>query len=175
LGGLFLFSYKIQLSFSSIIDIIKFMSVIMNLEARINEELKNAMKNQDKVRIDALRSIRSAIIEFNKSGVGHEMTEDEGLKILNSLAKKRKESIDLFIKGNRPDLAEKEQAELAVIQEFLPKQMDDSEIETELKQMIAEMNAGSKDFGKVMGAAMKKFSGRADGAKVQSILKTLLS
>lgn len=151
------------------------MSFVMNLEAKINEELKNAMKNQDKVRIDALRSIRSAIIEFNKSGAGHEMTDEEGIKILNSLAKKRKESIELFVKGNRPDLAEKEQAELAVIQEFLPKQMDDSEIETELKKIIVEMNATSKDFGKVMGAAMKKFSGRADGSKVQTILKTLLN
>jgi len=147
----------------------------MNLETKINEELKIAMKNQDKIRIDALRSIRSAIIEFNKSGVGHEMTEEDSIKILNSLAKKRKESIEMFNKGNRPDLAEKEQAELMVIQEFLPKQMDDSEIEIELKKIIAEMNATSKDFGKVMGTAMKKFSGRADGSKVQSILKTLLN
>lgn len=147
----------------------------MNLEARINEELKNAMKSQDKVRIDALRSIRSAIIEFNKSGIGHAMTEEEEIKLLNSLAKKRKEAIEMYEKGNRPDLLEKEQAELKVIQEFLPQQLDENQIESELKNIITEMNATQKDFGKVMGAAMKKFAGRADGAVVQSILKKLLN
>lgn len=147
----------------------------MNLEAKINEELKNAMKNQDKVRIDALRSIRSAIIEFNKSGADHKMTEDEGIKMLNSLAKKRKEAIEMYEKGNRPDLMEKEQLELKVIQEFLPQQLDEVAIEVELKAMITEMNATAKDFGKVMGAAMKKFAGRADGSQVQTILKNLLN
>ncbi len=147
----------------------------MNLEAIINDELKNAMKNQDKVRIDALRSIRSAIIEFNKSGADHEMTEDEAIKILNSLAKKRKESIEMFEKGNRPDLMEKEKAELKIIQEFLPQQLDEVQIEKELKALISEMNATSIDFGRLMGAAMKKFAGRADGSQVQTILKNLLN
>lgn len=147
----------------------------MNLELKINEELKNAMKNQDKVRMDALRSIRSAIIEFNKSGADHEMTEDEGIKMLNSLAKKRKEAIEMYEKGNRPDLMEKEQAELVVIQEFLPQQLDDATIEAELKVLISEMNATAKDFGRLMGAAMKKFAGRADGSQVQTILKNLLN
>lgn len=147
----------------------------MNLEAKINEELKNAMKNQDKVRMDALRSIRSAIIEFNKSGVDHEMTEDEGFKMLNSLAKKRKEAIEMYEKANRLDLMEKEQSELLVIQEFLPQQLDDTTVEAELKQMISETNATAKDFGRLMGAAMKKFAGRADGSRVQTILKNLLN
>jgi len=147
----------------------------MNLELKINEELKNAMKNQDKVRMDALRSIRSAIIEFNKSGADHEMTEEEGIKMLNSLAKKRKEAIEMYEKGNRLDLMEKEQAELVVIQEFLPQQLDDGTVEAELKLMISEMNATAKDFGRLMGAAMKKFAGRADGTQVQTILKNLLN
>lgn len=147
----------------------------MNLELKINEELKNAMKNQDKVRMDALRSIRSAIIEFNKSGSNHEMTEDEGIKMLNSLAKKRKEAIEMYEKANRLDLMEKEQAELLVIQEFLPQQLDDTTVEAELKQMISETNATAKDFGRLMGAAMKKFAGRADGSRVQTILKNLLN
>lgn len=147
----------------------------MSFEAKINEELKNAMKNQDKVRIDALRSIRSAIIEFNKSGVDHDMTEEEGIKLLNSLAKKRKEAIEMYEKGNRLDLMEKEQLELKVIQEFLPQQLDDAAIELELKAMISEMNATAKDFGRLMGTAMKRLSGRADGNKVQTILKNLLN
>lgn len=147
----------------------------MNLEAKINEELKNAMKNQDKIRIDALRSIRSSIIEFNKSGVGRQMTDDEEIKLLNSLAKKRKEAIEMYEKGNRMDLMEKEKSELMIIQEFLPQQLDANTIETELKSIITEMNATAKDFGKVMGAAMKKFAGRADGSEVQTILKNLLN
>ncbi len=147
----------------------------MNIEERINEELKAAMKNQDKIRIDALRSIRSAIIEFNKSGADHPMTDDEALKMLNTLAKRRKEAIEMFEKGNRPELRDKEAAELAVIQEFLPKQLDEAEIEETLKLLIAEMNATQKEMGRVMGSAMKKFAGKADGTVVQSILKRLLS
>ncbi len=146
----------------------------MNFEEKINEELKNAMKNQDKVRIDAIRSIRSAIIEFNKSGSGKEMTQDEEIKLLNSLAKKRKESIEMYSKGNRPELAEKEAQELAIIQEFLPKQLNDDEAKEIIQKLIAENNATAKDFGKMMGLAMKMLSGKYEGAKVQAILKELL-
>ncbi|MGB9702060.1 MAG: GatB/YqeY domain-containing protein [Candidatus Kapaibacteriota bacterium] len=146
----------------------------MNFEEKINEELKNAMKNQDKVRIDAIRSIRSAIIEFNKSGSGKEMTQDEEIKLLNSLAKKRKESIEMYNKGNRPELAQKEAQELAIIQEFLPKQLNDDEAKEIIQNLIAENNARAKDFGKMMGLAMKMLSGKYEGAKVQAILKELL-
>jgi uncharacterized protein YqeY len=146
----------------------------MNLEQKITEELKSAMKAQNKVRIEAIRSIRSAIIEFNKSGIGHEMTEEEGLKMLNTLAKRRKESIEMFEKGNRPELAEKERLELAIIQEFLPKQLTEEEATVIIKNLITEQNATAKDFGKVMGMTMKLLSGKFDGAKVQSILKELL-
>lgn len=146
----------------------------MNFEEKINQELKNAMKNQDKVRIDAIRSIRSAIIEFNKSGSDKEMTQDEEIKLLNSLAKKRKESIEMYSKGNRPELAEKEAQELAIIQEFLPKQLNDDEAKEIIQKLIAENNATAKDFGKMMGLAMKMLSGKYEGAKVQAILKELL-
>ncbi len=147
----------------------------MNIEERINEELKTAMKDQDKVRMDVLRSIRSGIIEFNKSGADHPMTDDEALKMLNTLAKRRKESIEMFEKGNRPELRDKEAAELVIIQEFLPKQLDEAEIEATIKDLIVEMNASQKDMGRVMGSAMKKFAGKADGTVVQNILKRLLS
>jgi hypothetical protein len=146
----------------------------MNLEETINEELKTAMKNQDKVRLDAIRSIRSAILEFNKSGIGRAMTSEEELKLLNSLAKKRKESIEMYEKGNRPELAEKESQELKVIQEFLPKQLSDEEVQSIIKKVIAENNPTAKDFGKIMGLVMKQVSGKYDGSKIQAILKELL-
>ena len=147
----------------------------MSLEIKINEELKSAMKAQDRIRMDALRSIRSAIIEFSKSGVGREMTEEEELKMLNMLAKRRKESIEMFEKGNRPELAEKEKLELAIIQEFLPKQLTEEEVIVLLKNLIAENNATAKDFGKMMGMSMKLVSGKFDGSKVQQILKDILA
>jgi hypothetical protein len=146
----------------------------MKFEEKINEELKNAMKNQDKVRMDTIRSIRSAIIEFNKSGSGQEMTEEDGIKLLNSLAKKRKESIEMYTKGNRLELAEKEAQELAIIQEFLPKQLDDEEAKKMIQKLIADNNATAKDFGKMMGLSMKLLSGKYEGSKVQAILKELL-
>lgn len=147
----------------------------MSLEVKINDELKSAMKAQDRVRLDALRSIRSAIIEFSKSGIGREMNEEEELKLLNMLAKRRKESIDMFEKGNRPELAEKEKLELEVIQEFLPKQLSEEEAIVILKNLIAENNAAAKDFGKMMGLSMKLLSGKFDGSKVQQILKEILN
>lgn len=147
----------------------------MSLEAKINDELKSAMKAQDRVRLDALRSIRSAIIEFSKSGIGRDMNEEEELKLLNMLAKRRKESIDMFEKGNRPELAEKEKLELEVILEFLPKQLSEEEAMVILKNLITENNATAKDFGKMMGMSMKLLSGKFDGSKVQQILKEILN
>jgi uncharacterized protein YqeY len=102
------------------------------------------------------------------------MTQDEEIKLLNSLAKKRKESIEMYSKGNRPELAEKEAQELAIIQEFLPKQLNDDEAKEIIQKLIAENNATAKDFGKMMGLAMKMLSGKYEGAKVQAILKELL-
>jgi hypothetical protein len=147
----------------------------MSLELIINDELKNAMKAQDKIRIETIRSIRSAIIEFNKSGIGREMTEEEELKMLNTLAKKRKESIEMYEKGNRPELADKEKQELHIIQEFLPQQLSEEEVVVILKKLIADNNATVKDFGKMMGMSMKLLAGKFDGAKVQQILKEILS
>ncbi|OGU57285.1 MAG: hypothetical protein A2X64_10775 [Ignavibacteria bacterium GWF2_33_9] len=147
----------------------------MKFEDLINEQLKNAMKAQDKVRIDTIRSIRTAIIEFNKSGIGREMTEEEGLKMLNTLAKKRKEAIEMFEKGNRPELAEKEKQELVIIQEFLPKQITEEEVRQIIQQILSENYATQQDFGRMMGLAMKQLTGKFDGSKVQAIIKELLS
>jgi uncharacterized protein YqeY len=146
----------------------------MKLEEKINIELKAAMKAGDKTRLNTLRSLRAAIIEFAKSGKG-EMQEADEQKILNTQAKRRRDAIDLYEKGGRQELADKEQAELEVIQEFLPKQLGDEEIEEVLKGIIASVGADSmRDMGKVMGAAMKELSGKADGNKVQQLVKNLL-
>lgn len=145
------------------------------LKDKINEEIKNAMKSGDKVRLETLRSIRASIIEFDKSGAGHEMTEDDEIKILNSHLKKRKDAIEVYQKAGRADLLEKEQAELAIIQEFLPKQLSEEEIVDYLKKLISENNAKSEaDFGRLMGPAMKYLKGKADGKFVQETLKSLL-
>lgn len=148
----------------------------MSLEVKINDELKSAMKAKDSIRIDALRSLRSAIIEFNKSGAEREMNNDDEMKLLKSAAKKRKDAIDMYEKGNRTDLAEKEKAELKIIEEFLPEQMSEAEITKIIEKVIADTGAESmKDMGKVMGASMKALKGMADGNVVQNIVKSKLS
>ena len=147
----------------------------MSLEITINEELKNSMKSGDKVRTETLRSIRSAIIEFSKSGVGREMNSDDEIKLLNLQAKKRKDAIDLYKQANRPELMDKEVAELAIIQEFLPKQLSEVEVVEFVKNKIAATGAqGMKDMGKVMGPTMKELAGKADGGLVQKVVKELL-
>lgn len=146
----------------------------MNLEEKINGELKAAMKAGDKIRLNTLRSLRAAIIEFAKSGKG-EMQEADEQKILNMQAKRRRDAIDLYEKGGRQELADKEAAELEVIQEFLPKQLSEEEIIVVIKSIISQTGAESmKDMGKVMGMAMKELSGKADGNKVQQLVRNLL-
>lgn len=147
----------------------------MNLEQRINEDLKSAMKSGDKIRIDALRSLRAAIIEFNKSGSETALTPEIELKILNNAAKKRKDAIEMYRNANRPDLLQKEQAELAIIQEYMPAMMSEDELRQFVAQKIKDVGATSiKDMGKVMGPTMKELAGRADGSLVQKIVKELL-
>jgi len=148
----------------------------MNFEEKINEELKSATKSGDKLRLETIRSIRAAIIEFKKSGIGREMNAEDELKILGNQAKRRKDSIEMFEKGGRQDLVDKEKAELAIIEEFLPKQLSDEEIKAICLKIITDAGVTHvKDFGKVMGIAMKELKGKADGNKVQTILKSLLS
>lgn len=147
----------------------------MSLEIKINEEMKAAMKSGDKLRLDTIRSVRAAIIEFAKSGAGRDMNSDDEIKILNSLAKKRKDAIALYEQAGRTEMRDQETAELAIIQEFLPKQLSDEAIIEVIKGIIEKAGATSdKDFGKVMGPSMKALSGQADGGKVQSIVKSLL-
>jgi uncharacterized protein YqeY len=144
----------------------------MNFEEKINEEMKLAMKSGDKLRLQTLRSVRSAIIEFNKSGSETEMSEEIATDILMKQAKKRKDAIEMFKQGNRQDLVDKETAELEIINEFLPKQMSEEEITVAVKKIIADTGASSmKDMGKVMGLTMKELKGKADGNLVKDIVK----
>jgi len=148
----------------------------MSFEEKINEELKLAIKSTDKVRMETIRSIRSAIIEFNKSGANREINSDDELKILQSAAKKRKEAIEMYEKTDRTDLLEREKAELKIIEEFLPKKLSDDEVKAIIKKVFEQTGAKEqKDIGKVMGPLMKEIAGRADGKVIQGIVREMLS
>lgn len=134
------------------------------------------MKSGDKLRTETIRSLRAGIIQFEKSGAGREMTVDDEMKILTGAAKQRRESIEIYEQNNRPELAEKEKSELAIILEYLPKQMTREEIAERVSQIIAETAAnGPQDANKVMPVIMKEVKGKADGRLVQEIVKERLA
>ncbi len=147
----------------------------MSLKEKINNDLKAAMKSGDKVRLETIRSIRALILEYEKSGKKTEMTSDDEITMLNSALKKRKEAIEQFEKGNRPELAAKEKFELQIILEYLPKQLTKNEIFEEVKKMAIEINAVSKaDFSKLMPLAAKNLKGKADGKDIKAAVEKLL-
>lgn len=147
----------------------------MNLIEVINNDLKIAMKEGDKERLQTIRSIRALILEFQKSGSGKEFTEDEGINLLTSAVKKRKDSIEQYRNAGREDLALKEEKEVVIIQSYLPKQLSIEELTEELKLLIAETDSkDKKDFPKVMPIAVKKFKGVADGKIIKELLEQLL-
>jgi len=153
--------------------------LIMSLKDRITEDIKAAMKAQDKVRLETVRSIKKAILEKETSvrPAGQEaLTTDEEMEILLQLAKQRRDSIAQYTQGNRPDLAEKETQELAILEEYLPKQLSEDEVSQIIDELIASTGATSaKDMGKVMGPAMQQLKGKADGKKVQELVKQKLA
>lgn len=147
----------------------------MSLKEKINEDLKNAMKSGDKIRLETIRSIRALILEFEKSGSHKELNEEEEIKLLTSAVKKRKEAIEQYQNAKRDDLAQKEEAEMNIILEYLPKQLDEAEITNIVKNLANEINAKSKeDFSKLMPLAMKNLKGKADGKIVRSIVEKIL-
>ncbi len=147
----------------------------MNLKDRINQDLKDAMKSGDKTRLAVVRSIRALILEFEKSGAAKELTPEEEIKMLSTAAKKRKDSIEQFRNANRNDLADSEEAELKILMDYLPKQMDESEIRNEVKRLAAEIGAKSKeDFPRLMPVVMKELKGKADGKLVKIIVDNFL-
>ena len=149
----------------------------MDLDNRISDKIKEAMKAKDIIRLETLRAIKSAIILVKtKSGDKKNLTDNDELVLLQKLAKQRRESSDIFKSQNRNDLANSEEAQLKIIQEFLPKQLDYLELEKIIKDIILDVKAKSmKDMGKVMENANKIISGKADGKKIAEIVKKNLS
>ena len=144
---------------------------------QISNDIKEAMKARDKVRLEALRNIKKVFIEAKTAPGANDTLEDaQALKILQKLAKQGHDSADLYTSQNRPDLAEEEMAQVNVIESYLPKQMSEEEIETVVKDIIAQTGAQSmKEMGKVMGIASKQLAGKADGKKISEIVKKLLA
>lgn len=149
----------------------------MALKETIEAGIKDAMRAKDADRLRALRAIKSMILLEETSGSNADgLSADAEMKILMKAAKQRKDSLEVYVAQNRPDLAEKEQAELSIIEEFLPKQLTDAELTEKIKAIIAEVGATNPaDMGKVMGVASKQLAGLADGkaisAKVGELLK----
>ncbi|RPH36649.1 GatB/YqeY domain-containing protein [bacterium] len=149
----------------------------MALKDTISQDLKNAMKSGEKLRLETLRTIRAALMEkeIEKRGSENGMTPEDELGVLTTAVKRRKESIEQFQNGGRPELAEQERQELAIIQEYLPKQMSAEEMEKAVREIIAQTGAsGAADFGKVMPQVMKQLKGKADGRLIQETVKKLL-
>ena len=149
----------------------------MALKQKIDAEIKSAMIAKDKARLTALRAIKSLILlEETKEGFSGELSSEEELKLLTKAAKQRKDSADIYEKQGRKDLFEVELAELAVIQEFLPKAFSAEELEAAVKEIISRCGAaGPKDMGKVMGIASKELAGKADGKAIADQVKHLLA
>ena len=149
---------------------------MMSLELTISEAIKTAMKDKDKVALDSLRAVKSQIMLLKTEAKGAEVSPEQEIAILQRMIKQRKDSYEQFTAQNRADLAEVEEAQMKVIERFLPKQLSDEELETEMKKIIAETGAESaKDLGKVMGAASKALAGKSDGKSISEMAKKLLS
>lgn len=147
----------------------------MTLEERINADIKAAMLAKERRKLDALRAVKSAILLLKTNGSGEAISQEAEIACLQKLVKQRKESAELYKQQNRMDLYEDEAFQQAVIEAYLPEQMSEEEIRTELQKIISETGASSvKDMGKVMGAAQKAFAGRADNKLVSAIVKELL-
>jgi uncharacterized protein YqeY len=148
----------------------------MSLADKINDGLKTAMKNKEKDKLADLRAVKSELLLHATKGGDGSITEAEEMKILTKLYKQRNESAALYKEQGREDLAQEEEFQASVIEEFLPKQMSEAEIEAKVNQIIADTGAeGMKDMGKVMGQANAAMAGKADGSVVAKIVKAKLS
>ncbi|MCC9063315.1 MULTISPECIES: GatB/YqeY domain-containing protein [Flavobacterium] len=148
----------------------------MSLQTLIMDEIKTAMRAKDTVALEALRAIKSEmLLAATSSGSKEELTEDDEVKLLQRLVKTRKESARIFTEQNRPDLAEPELAQVAVIEKFLPAQLSEEEVEAVVAKIIAETGAsGIASMGKVMGLASAQLGGTAEGKTISAIVKKLL-
>lgn len=148
----------------------------MSLSIQIMDAIKTAMRAKDTIALEALRAIKSELLlAQTASGSKAEISNDDEIKLLQRLVKTRKESARIYTEQNRPDLAEPELAQVAVIEQFLPAQLSESEIETIIAKIIAETGAsGIASMGKVMGLATAQFGGTAEGKTISSIVKKFL-
>jgi hypothetical protein len=148
----------------------------MSLETKIMEDLKEAMKAKDQAAMRGIRAIKSAILLFKTDGSGSELNEESEIKLIQKLVKQRQDSLDIYEKQNREDLAATEREEIAVLKRYLPAQLEGEALEAKLKEIILEVGAtSSKDMGKVMGAASKALAGKADGKSISEMVKKLLA
>lgn len=148
----------------------------MDIFEKVSKDIIAAMKAKDKMRLEALRNVKKFFIEAKTApGANDTLDDATALKILSKLAKQGRDTAALYREQSRPDLAEEEEAQAAVIEEYLPKALSTEELEAEIKSIIAETGAASmKDMGKVMGVASKKLAGRADGKTISTLVKQLL-
>lgn len=148
----------------------------MDLFEIVSQDIKNAMKAQDKVALEALRYIKKFFIEAKTApGANDTLTDADALKIVQKLAKQGKDSAEVFISQGRQDLADIELAQVVVMEKYLPKQMSEAELEAAIKEIITQTGAaGGKDMGKVMGVASKKLAGLAEGRLISAKVKELL-
>ena len=148
----------------------------MSLELTINEAIKTAMREKDKVALDSLRAVKSQILLLKTEAKGADVSAEQEIAILQRMIKQRKDSHQQFVAQNRADLAEVEEAQMKVIERFLPAQLSSEELEAEIKKIITETGAESiKDLGKVMGTASKALAGKSDGKSISEMVKKLLS
>lgn len=149
----------------------------MELFDIISNDIKEAMKAKDKVALDTLRNIKKVLLEAKTApGAGDTVSDETAIKLIQKLVKQGKESAELYSSQNRPELADEELAQVAVMEKYLPKQMSEEEVTAILKGIIAQSGAsGPKDMGKVMGLATKELAGKAEGKVISSIVKQLLN
>lgn len=149
----------------------------MDLFDTVSNDIKKAMLARDKVRLEALRGIKKEFIEAKTApGSNGSLSDDEALKILTKMAKQRRESARIYSEQNRPELAEGELSEVAVIEEYLPKQLSEAELTEALEAIIAQTGASSPaDMGRVMGVATKALAGRAEGRAISAKVRELLA
>jgi len=149
----------------------------MSLQKQVMDKMKEAMKAKDTVALQALRAVKAAfLLAKTETGVQADITEEQEISIIQKQVKQRKDSAAIFKEQNREDLAAPEEAQAAVIAQFLPEQMSEAEVEKVIERIIATSGAdGMKDMGKVMGMASKQLAGKADGKTISNIVKSKLS
>lgn len=148
----------------------------MDLFDTVSADIKSAMLAKDRVRLETLRGVKKEFLEAKTApGADGTLTDDNAVRIMMKMVKQRKESADIYTQQNRPELAQEELAQAAVIEEYLPKQLSEAELTAELQKIIAQVGATSaKEMGRVMGVASKALAGRAEGRAISAKVKELL-